>query len=410
MSANLRERCPGRACQDAWVTVEIVYCEGWDPATRSIVQPLPEATACERDVAGDQYAILFTGDRPRVLVEVCWAANHAAVWYFDALGRRERRLEFRRWPGERLALLEVEQWAYQADSAEFQADLPRWRRAYWRAHYHSDGQRVVSSSGWEDRPDLVIEPTSHAVPAFGDWAAVIGDIGPTTVRVNEPPAGPLDELPWHPPVPTRPRQLDATFEPGTKFQLDDASEVVVELVEAGRLRLPSGRLIVADPDPWMHEVAPFVETVPPGEYPVELAVVRFTEDGEHTRVAACRLPVSARPTVSWDNAWRPGEHELLLGDGEFFGVGVDTGQVALVDAAAAAAYENTIEDAYDDLVGLSHEVPEPASGSASGANLITVSSGWGDGAYPVWVGRDADAGLTCFVVDFLVLAHARRLG
>ena len=388
------------------MTVEIVYCEGWDPGTRSIVRPLPESTARERDFAGDQYAMVFTDERPHVLVEICWSAQHAAVWYFDEQGRRERKLEFRRWPEDRLVLLEARQWAYEADTAEFHAGEPQWRHPYWTAQYHVDGQRRVSSGNWQDRPDLVVDPTSHAVPAFGDWSAVVGDVGPTIVRADPlEPAAPLEELPWRPPVPTRPRQLEETFEPGTRFTLDDGSEVTVEIADGGRLRLPSGRLVVADPDPWMHEVTPFVETVPPGEYPLEVAVVRFADNPDHTRVAACRLPVWGRPTVTWDNAWRPGEHELLLGDGEFFGVGVDGGRVALVDAEVAQAYEDTIEDAYDDMEGWAHEVPEPGSG----ANLITVESGWGDGSYPVWVGRDVDGKLTCFVVDFLVLAHAKRL-
>jgi hypothetical protein len=384
------------------VTVEIVYCEGWDPATRSVVHPLPEATARERDEAGEQYAAVLTGERPLVLIEVCWAAHHAAVWYFDEQGRRDRGLVFRRWPGDRLVLRTAEQWAYAPESGEFHAGEPAWQVPHWRAVYEPDGSRQLSTASW-DGPGLEV-PTVHPVPDFGRWTLVTGDLGPLAPHADPPPADPLDEPPWHPPAPCRPRQLDDTFEKGARFELDDGGEVTVELTRGGRLVLPSGRLIVADPDPWMHEVAPFTETVEPGEYPVQLSVVRFADAPEHTRVAACALWVSDRPTASWNNAWRAGEHPLLLGDGEFFGVGVDAGRVALVDASAAREYEETIEDAYDEMDGWAHELAGP-----SDANLITVESGWGDGSYPVWVGRDDEGELTCFVVDFLVLAQAARV-
>ncbi|WP_378967557.1 DUF4241 domain-containing protein [Paractinoplanes rhizophilus] len=40
---------------------------------------------------------------------------------------------------------------------------------------------------------------------------------------------------------------------------------------------------------------------------------------------------------------------------------------------------------------------------ATEANVITVSSGWGDGVYPTFVGRAADGHVTAFVTDFMVI-------
>ncbi|MGH3880406.1 MAG: DUF4241 domain-containing protein [Actinophytocola sp.] len=384
------------------MTVERVYCEGWDPDAHAIVRPLPEADARERDRAGEQYAIVLTGERPLVLIEVCWAAHYAAVWYFDELGRRDRRLVYRRWPNDRLVLLSAQRWAYEPGNLEFHRGEPEWRAPYWRATYEPDGSRQVSSGNWTG-PGLEV-PTVHLVPDFGRWASIIEDVGEVVPRADPPPAAPPDELPWRPPVPYRPRQLDETFEKGARFELDDGGLVTVDLTFGGQLLLPSGRLIVADPDPWMHEVAPFIEPVAPGEYPLQLSVARFAEAPEHTRVAACALWVSDQPTSSWNNAWREGEHPLLLGDDDFFGVGVDSGRVALVDAAAAEELGAGVEGAYEEMSGWSHEL------AGESANLITVESGWGDGSYPVWVGRDDGGELTCFVVDFLVLAHAKPVG
>jgi Protein of unknown function (DUF4241) len=387
----------------------MVYCEGWDAAGASVVRPLPEATARARDAAGDQYAILLIGDRPLAMVEVCWTASYAVAWRFDEQGRRDRVLEFRRWPDRRLRLRAARQWAYGPDSSEFLVDEPSWRATYWWATYDRNGDSCVSGVGWsEPVPEF---ETSWPAPAFGEWSAVIGELlgEPVTAQLAadpDPVADPPMVAPWRPPVPLRPSNVDETFEPGARFVVD-AGEVTVELVDGGELALPSGRLVVADPDPWMAEVTRFAEVVAPGAYPVVLSVVRFGDDPEHARVAAVAVEVSGSPTVSWDTAWRGGEEGLLLGDGQFFGVGVDGGRVGLVDESAAAAHAETVgkhlEDHFDER-GLVQDIPGPG-----GANLITVESGWGDGAYPVWVGRDAGGRVTRFVVDFLLLAQARQL-
>ncbi len=39
----------------------------------------------------------------------------------------------------------------------------------------------------------------------------------------------------------------------------------------------------------------------------------------------------------------------------------------------------------------------------SGTNLIAYHSGWGDGAYPTWIGRAADGDVVCFVADMLLM-------
>jgi hypothetical protein len=41
--------------------------------------------------------------------------------------------------------------------------------------------------------------------------------------------------------------------------------------------------------------------------------------------------------------------------------------------------------------------------ATSGANVITVTSGWGDGVYPTFIGYTAGGDISSFVTDFLVV-------
>lgn len=117
--------------------------------------------------------------------------------------------------------------------------------------------------------------------------------------------------------------------------------MTVRRTPAGTIRLPGGKLLVGDPTWFDSGSAPLAVTVPPGEYTVD--VFRVAEPGAPDTVmtAACRVTVTDAPVMSWHLALRDGDHELNLGDGEFFGNPVDAATLALVDRTGATAYSES---------------------------------------------------------------------
>lgn len=225
------------------------------------------------------------------------------------------------------------------------------------------------------------EELRQAAPVFGDWLPLARLDGWVGLRATpDPDVAERVSAPWRPPEPMRPFALVELFTPGT------------------RLELPEG-VGTADPYQLSAGLAPFAAAVAPGVYPVELAKVRF---GDGVGVAAAKVTISQEPVVSWQLALRPGQDTALLGDGEFHGFRVDTGLAGLVDVDAVPAFEARLKDGEDpfdepedDLI----HTPKPVSG----ANVIAFSSGWGDGAYPTWVGLAEDGAVAAFVVDLLVV-------
>ncbi|GAB3837615.1 DUF4241 domain-containing protein [Micromonospora andamanensis] len=186
----------------------------------------------------------------------------------------------------------------------------------------------------------------------------------------------------------------------------------VEAHDLGPVVLPSGRVVGCDP--LVPHTTPFVDTVPPGRYPVTAWVaVVHTDDGPwQRRITALQVRVADEPVATWSMALLPGQDPAALGDEDFFGYPVDAGTGTLADEVAIAAlcewdYER-VEETFiparipDDPVDA---VITTVVDERTGANVHLVGSGWGDGVYATYVGRTADGRVASFVTDFRVVPH-----
>lgn len=223
-------------------------------------------------------------------------------------------------------------------------------------------------------------------------------------RAADPGPPPTGQLP--PPLPTD--GFENLFVPGAPAQMDDGEKVTMAVLDAGSLDLPSGRLIACDPyvQSIDHEYQrPFVDTVAPGTYPVTLAVAEHHNG--HQTVAAVRLTVRDEPVTEWRMALQAGEKLEDLGPDEFWGFGVDAGTGVFVDASALDALTRLAEDEEDPLAAAEladdDKVFWNMRDKQSGHNVVAFHSGFGDGAYPTWVGRTATGEIAQFVTDLLVV-------
>jgi hypothetical protein len=239
-----------------------------------------------------------------------------------------------------------------------------------------------------------------ALAVVGSGVAALGSGCPA----QRPPVrpGPVEadkRRRWSPP-----EQTAQLFQPGTRHLLDNGEWATAATHAAGVLQLPTGRLIAADPS-WLPSwqrlsIAPYTATVPAGRFPVTLALVEWPTD---RRVAAAKLTIRDEPVVAWEMALRPGESLAALRDGAAYTVGVDVATIALFDAVALPAMARRAdEDPKSHYVGAADR-PIELTDPASGANLIAFETGWGDGAYPVWIGRTPAGAVACFVVDMAML-------
>lgn len=409
--------------------IKVSYCEGWDSRSRAAVGPLSLTLAAERHQAGEQYAVLLAAaGRPLALIEVALAELHYGLRFLDEQLRPLFEIDCRLLADSRLFVLE------QRKDPFNEPELSRLHEREWARVITASPDGLVRDSqiradgslqeGWAcaDTGGYWVD-----APAFGGWGQFIrafpealdaaGLETPEAVLLHDvsDPHGtglPADERPWRPPRPLAPdpAHLARLFTPGTRLTYDttgglfvsDTDEkikkVIIEVMDAGTLRMPSGRLVAKDPA-WIDDRdQPFTVTVPPGEYPVRLSVVRFADNPRHERVAAAKLVVRDEPARSWEMALLPGEDPRALTDTAFYGFGVDAGMGCFYDASATAAFARL--DRGNVLGGA---ITAPMSDLESGTNLIAYRSGWGDGAYPTWIGRAADGDVVCFVADMLLM-------
>lgn len=379
-------------------TLAAVYADGWQ---NGVVNPLTRVEAEARDASGEPYAVLFVADgRLDTVLQVSWRDRYCEAIRFDAKGRMVADHVFRSAGERELFLFDCQTWAGADDAGRH--EFPH-VAAHRKVRYGLDGRRLVverpqGDRGWIGHTQGLGPAPRLPIPSFGQWEELLELAGPGDVTIADAigsvlPIAEADGPAWRPPVPQQPGNPDALFVPGAEYHVQD-HVLRIEVHEAGVLRLPSGRIIAHDPG-WLNWNADaYTVTVPPGEYPVTISLARFVANPDHTRVAAARLTISRQPVQSWEMALRDGQDMLDLGNGEFFGISVDAGMAAFIDAESLQRVVDLEEDLWDQI--------DPCFGMVEGQTMAAWSSGWGDGHYPVWIGRDGDGRVVCFIADMLL--------
>ncbi|MCC7253775.1 DUF4241 domain-containing protein [Hyphomicrobium sp.] len=181
------------------------------------------------------------------------------------------------------------------------------------------------------------------------------------------------------------------------------------VVEAGEVKLPSGRICAADPFIALTDAKPFTQRTPSGTFPVRLAVADFPSGG--LRVAFARVDFKQASIKRWSMAVVEGQDVASLKEDEIFGYGVDAGTGSFFDPQAGKVAARLLEsnpDAWEawqtegesngpKVVGPYFFLLNVALGEA---NAIMFGSGWGDGFYASWFGYDAEGNVAALVTDF----------
>ena len=189
--------------------------------------------------------------------------------------------------------------------------------------------------------------------------------------------------------------LAALGEPGRQIVFDDGRAASLEFVDAGRLRLSSGRVSVRDPvgnhDPEWDSDMIFV-TVPPASYPVEIVSADFEVQGRRVALgAAVRVKITKNRPTSWSAA----VGASLDGAGCF---GVDAGAGIIMDADHLLLlndpdFERLLEETvWAEQLFVGH----PATGDR---DAVAFGCGMGDGCYAVLLGHDHTGSLAEILVD-----------
>ncbi|MDG5808732.1 DUF4241 domain-containing protein [Streptomyces ossamyceticus] len=436
---GLSEAGPGREAQMAMAVVEVSYAEGWDADARCEFGPLSSDEAEARDRSGEPYVVVHrVPGRPAPLEVhlVSWRDHYVGIWAYGELGRRTHEVDLRLLEPDGLF---ARQYLERRYSSTDQSDRAR---DAWRLTVHllpgERGRKVLEERGEgggsfhtladEPEPQRWYPRSGFGVHAAGspNLCGSAGQEGPKVLDAAVLPfpaaAGNADgevgkrESPWRPPRPGKPGlALNEVFRSGTCFVSESWGEMTVaEIQHIATLRIPSGRLVVADAME-QHSPRELIERVPPGEYPVQAAVLVGEGDyhGERfpvTEQPAVRLLIGDEPPVTWEMGLSAGEDPRLLLDGHAYGFGTDGAAGSFADASGwatlSAKYRSFLMDrdgsAAENIAdGCIHTADEE-----SGGDLVSFHTG-GDGIHPVWLGRSDSGELVAVAVITSWLADLR---
>ena len=191
---------------------------------------------------------------------------------------------------------------------------------------------------------------------------------------------------------------------------------VIEQYLVDDVVLPTGQVAGCNPLVNADEAPPFTVVVWAGRYPLRAWVAVLYQRGTEwqRRAAALQLAVRDDRAVRWEPALVAGQDPSALGEDAYFGYPVDAGAgtwpiwslfARWPPGAASAPRRSTSRAQFPGA-------PVPGAIGAvtdqqTGANVVTVGSGWGDGVYPTFVGYTANRDVATFVTDFMVVPEAQ---
>lgn len=190
-----------------------------------------------------------------------------------------------------------------------------------------------------------------------------------------------------------------------------AGEIRLSHFNVAELALPTGQLVACDPfvEP---SIQPFKVSLPRGSFPVVLSIAFIKTD---QRVAFATLRFTEKVPSSWEMLTVGEQDTSTLKDGECFGYGVDSGTGCFMDLSTSRALnermagdDNLYETLGDEMDKTYKNTWSWLNTPIGAGNLVAFSSGYGDGFYATYAGRDSEGSIAVVVTDFGVLPSKER--
>ncbi|MDP9263545.1 MAG: DUF4241 domain-containing protein [Acidobacteriota bacterium] len=199
-------------------------------------------------------------------------------------------------------------------------------------------------------------------------------------------------------------ELAKAFDPNAAFSDRQFGNISVSIRNIGELWVPTGRIVACDPFVFA-ETLSFPQTIIPGKYPVMLSIAVLEND---QRTGCAMLKLSDQPVSRWEMAVLPGQDKGSLKEREFFGYPVDSGTGCFMDEDSAHTLRTRLQQDDKYFEEIIHAMDKTYVNTWSWANIevaternvITFSSGFGDGLYGSYFGYDSSGRPACLVTDF----------
>lgn len=202
------------------------------------------------------------------------------------------------------------------------------------------------------------------------------------------------------------------------FSKDFVEHPLIETYEAGKINLPSGKLVACDPL-ITADMKPFTVNFPIGEF-----LVYVHKERESGCIAYVEIVFATKPAVNWEMALTEGQRLKDLDKNEVFGYPVESGMGCFMDVETQAALNKLEADLYekkgDDFQGIYEEFFHMHFFHSKGAQdqyaflkpqnnvdgtIFAFEAGYGEGFYASYIGFDEEGNVVKIITEFIEITN-----